>query len=95
VKSIPIIDTGNCTIVRFFWSDKLLIAEDAKLEHLNFAILFTIADILWVKKKQDKCMLSENTENNEQKFNSPSIHPSCFIHPCKIFIHPGVNHSPG
>jgi len=30
----------------------LLIAEDAKLEHLNFAILFTIADIFWVKKKK-------------------------------------------
>jgi len=40
-------------------------------------------------------MLSENTENNDQKLNSPSIQPSCFIHPCKIFIHPRMNHSTG
>jgi len=36
----------------------LLTAEDAKLERLKFAILFTIADTFWVKKKQDKSRLS-------------------------------------
>jgi len=38
-------DSVNCTIVRFSLSDKLLIAEDAKLEHLKFAISFIIADM--------------------------------------------------
>jgi len=28
----------------------LLTIEDAKLEHLKFAILFTIADMFWVRK---------------------------------------------
>jgi len=40
----------HCSIVRFIWSDKLLTIEDAKLEHLKFAILFTIADMFWVRK---------------------------------------------
>ena len=40
-------------------------------------------------------MLSGNTKNLEQKFHSPFIHPSSSIRPCKSFIHPGVNYSPG
>ena len=61
VKSIPT-DAVNCIMVRFFWSDGFLTAEDAKLERLKVAIVFTIADMFWVKK-QDKCMLSMDTKN--------------------------------
>jgi len=87
-------DVVNCTIVRFFWSDKLLTAEDTTLERLKFAILFTIADVFCVKK-QNKRMLSDDKKNWEQKFHSSFMHPSSFIHPCKIFIHLGLNRSPG
>jgi len=45
-----VIDSANCTIVRFSSNDKLLTAEDAKLERLKFAISFMIADMFWVKK---------------------------------------------
>jgi len=30
-------------------------------ERLKFAVLFTIACMFWVRNKQDKCMLSEDT----------------------------------
>jgi len=44
----------------------MLTAEDTKLEPLQFAILFMIADmfLFWVKN-QDKCMLSD--ESRTQK----------------------------
>jgi len=38
-------------------------AEDAKLECLKFAFLFTNSDSVFGKKKQDKCMLSKDTKN--------------------------------
>jgi len=41
----------NCIVVWCFWSDKLLTAIGMKLERLKFAILFTIADMCWVKNK--------------------------------------------
>ena len=47
---------------RVFCRGKLLTADDAKLKRLKFVILFTIADVFWVKK-QDKCMLSMDTKN--------------------------------
>ena len=46
-----VIDAVNCTVVRFFLCDGLLTAEE-NLERLKFAILFTIADMSWVKKWQ-------------------------------------------
>jgi len=57
-----VIDAVHCTIVQFFLSDKLLTAEDAKLELLKFSILFMIAVMCWVKR-QNKCMLSECAKN--------------------------------
>jgi len=67
----------------------MLTSEDAKLERLKFAILFTIAGMFWVEKT-DACY------KRIQKFrNINFIHPSYFIQPCKKLIHPGVNHSPG
>jgi len=41
--------TVSCTI-QFIWSDEMLTPEDTKLERLKFAILFTIAGMIWVKK---------------------------------------------
>jgi len=45
----------NCTYVQVFWSDKLLTPEDAKLERLKFAILFTVAGMFRVR--QDRSIL--------------------------------------
>ena len=69
-------------------------AVDVKLERLKLAISFMIADMCWVNN-QDKCTSSEDRKNEKQKFQSSFIHPSSFVHFCKTFIHPGVNHSPG
>ena len=39
-----VIDVAAWTIERIFWSDKLLIALNEKLERLKFTIVFMIAD---------------------------------------------------
>ena len=39
-----VIDVAAWTIERIFWSDKLLIALNEKLERLKFTIVFVIAD---------------------------------------------------
>jgi len=45
-----VIDAVDCTIARFLLSDQLMTAEDPKLEHLEFTLLFTIFDVLCVNK---------------------------------------------
>ena len=78
-----VIDAVNCTTVRFFWSDKLLTAKDPKLERLKLAILFTTADLFWVKKNKTNVCYQRIQKSRNRNF----IHPSSFIHPCKNFIH--------
>jgi len=53
-----VIDTVNCTILRFFCSDDLLTAVDANLKRFKFTILFTIADVLGKIKKTNACYQS-------------------------------------
>jgi len=62
LSKIYVTNASNCSIVQFFWSVKLLIAEDAKLEYLKLAILLMIANV-FQRKKTRKCMLPEDTKN--------------------------------
>ena len=66
----------------FFWSAELLTAENAKLELQKFAILFTIADVFWVKKNMTNACYEKI-----QKISN--------INPLLSFTLHGVNHSPG
>jgi len=67
----------------------LLTAVDAMLKRFNKFILFTIADMFWVKQTRQMHVI--RGYKNEQKFRSHSF----FINPCKNFIHHEVNRSPG
>jgi len=72
----------------------LLTVEDAKLECLNFAVIFTITDMFWVRKtRQMHVIRGYKKLGTAISFTLHS--PSSFIHPCKTFIQPRVNHSPG
>jgi len=76
VKSIPyyVIEVVTCIIVWYSWSDKLLTALDAKLERLEYAILFIIADMHWLEKRRTRPCKNLTTEN------SFALHSPLFFH---------------
>jgi len=84
-----VLDAAIRTNVPFVWSDKLLTPEDAKLERLKFAILFTIADMFWVKTTRRMHVIRRYKKlETEISF---TLHSPLFFHsPLQKLIHHGV-----